>query len=66
LACPGIVEDAHGRILLIRTEKAGRELPGGRVERGEDLLTALKREIREEKERCPAYPVTRLRIFPGT
>lgn len=44
----GVIRDAAGRVLLIKTEQAGWELPGGRVERGEDLVTALVREIREE------------------
>ena len=43
-----IVRDGAGRILLIKTAKAGWELPGGRVEQGEDFLTALTREVREE------------------
>ncbi len=44
----GVVFNAEGHILLIRTAKAGWELPGGRVERGEDLLAALAREVQEE------------------
>lgn len=44
----GVVRAADGRVLLIRTESAGWELPGGRVEIGEDLHAALRREIREE------------------
>ena len=35
----GVVFNAEGHILLIRTAQAGWELPGGRVERGEDFLT---------------------------
>jgi 8-oxo-dGTP diphosphatase len=41
----------HGRVLLIRHEKAGREvwlLPGGGVNTGESLVDALAREIEEE------------------
>jgi ADP-ribose pyrophosphatase YjhB (NUDIX family) len=43
-----VVRDGVGRILLIKTAKAGWELPGGRVEQGEDFTTALTREVREE------------------
>jgi ADP-ribose pyrophosphatase YjhB (NUDIX family) len=43
-----VVRDGAGRILLIKTAKTGWELPGGRVEQGEDFLTALTREVREE------------------
>ena len=43
-----VVYDGDGRILLIKTTKAGWELPGGRVEQGEDLIAALKREVQEE------------------
>ena len=43
-----VVRDETGRILLIKTAKAGWELPGGRVEPGEDFITALTREVREE------------------
>jgi ADP-ribose pyrophosphatase YjhB (NUDIX family) len=41
----------HGRILLIRHEKRGREhwlLPGGGVHAGETLTEALQRELAEE------------------
>jgi 8-oxo-dGTP diphosphatase len=43
-----VVRDGAGRILLIKTAEAGWELPGGRVEHGEDFITALTREVREE------------------
>jgi 8-oxo-dGTP pyrophosphatase MutT (NUDIX family) len=46
-----VTTDPHGRVLLIRTIKAGWELPGGRVEPGEELLEAARREALEES-RC--------------
>jgi ADP-ribose pyrophosphatase YjhB (NUDIX family) len=44
----GVIRDGEGRILLIRTERVGWEMPGGRVEYGEDFLAALEREAMEE------------------
>lgn len=43
-----VTRDPNGRVLLIRTTKVGWELPGGRVEPGEDLLEAARREALEE------------------
>ena len=44
----GVILNSSGEVLLIRTAKAGWELPGGRVEPGEDLIAALRREALEE------------------
>jgi ADP-ribose pyrophosphatase YjhB (NUDIX family) len=55
----GVVFDGQGRVLLVRTEEAGWELPGGRVEAGEGLLEALAREVREESG-CSLDTVGRL------
>jgi 8-oxo-dGTP diphosphatase len=44
-----VIRDAHGRLLTVR--KSGTSafmLPGGKREPGEDDLTALARELREE------------------
>ena len=48
VAVAGAVFDAVGRMLLVRSGWRGWEFPGGQVEQGEDLLTALAREVGEE------------------
>lgn len=47
-AVSAVVRDGGQRILLIKTAEAGWELPGGKVEPGEDFISALVREVREE------------------
>ncbi len=45
----GVVTDEHGRVLLVRrADNDEWEPPGGIVEREEDLLSALAREVYEE------------------
>src|SRR5215471_14263248 len=45
----GVVTDERGRVLLVRrADNDEWEPPGGIVERDEDLLTALAREVHEE------------------
>jgi ADP-ribose pyrophosphatase YjhB (NUDIX family) len=42
------IKDDDDGILLLREKDGSWELPGGGLEHGEDLKTALKREIAEE------------------
>jgi len=43
-----LVRNDDGRILLIRHPRRGWEIPQGRVEEGESLLDAARREVLEE------------------
>jgi 8-oxo-dGTP diphosphatase len=43
-----LVRNAGGALLLIRHRRRGWEIPQGRVEEGEGLLDALRREVHEE------------------
>jgi phosphoglycolate phosphatase len=45
-----LIHDENGRVLMIRTHKWGNRwgIPGGKIERGETSVDALRREIREE------------------
>lgn len=44
----GLFFDARGRLLLLQESDGVWDLPGGRLEHGEDFPAALKRECREE------------------
>lgn len=44
----GLSFDDQGRVLLVQEHDGVWDLPGGRLEHGEDFHTALAREIREE------------------
>jgi 8-oxo-dGTP diphosphatase len=52
----GLVENAEGKILVLKSSLKGHRLPtkvywdipGGRIEEGEQILEVLKREIEEE------------------
>jgi 8-oxo-dGTP diphosphatase len=48
VAAGALVRDAAGRVLLIDSPWRGWEFPGGQVEQGEDIISALKREVFEE------------------
>jgi ADP-ribose pyrophosphatase YjhB (NUDIX family) len=42
------VPDGDGRVLLVRPNRRGWEMPGGRVEPREDVAQAVVREVEEE------------------
>jgi 8-oxo-dGTP diphosphatase len=44
----GLFFDRHHQILLVKVPRRGWELPGGQVEKGEDLIEATTREVLEE------------------
>lgn len=43
-----LVQNKRGQFLLVKTEWREWEMPGGQVEEGEDVISALKREVMEE------------------
>lgn len=48
IACAGIVINENDEILMVKTHNAGWVFPGGQVEVGENVISAVKREIMEE------------------
>ena len=48
VSAAAVVADDDGRVLLVRTQWRGWELPGGQVERGESAAQTAERETREE------------------
>ena len=48
VAVEGLISNTKGKILLVHNPDRGWQFPGGKVELGEDLVTALKREVQEE------------------
>lgn len=44
----GLCRDEHGRVLMIQERNGVWELPGGRLQTGEDVIAGLKRECQEE------------------
>jgi 8-oxo-dGTP diphosphatase len=48
VAVTGFVRDEAEQVLLVRVRDRGWEMPGGQVELGEDLPSALAREVDEE------------------
>ncbi len=44
----GLFYNSDNKLLMIQEEDGGWEIPGGRIQKGEDLLECLKRECMEE------------------
>ena len=48
VSAKGVLINSEGRVLLLKNERNMWELPGGRIEQGEQPEQALIREIDEE------------------
>jgi len=48
VATGSLIQNNNNQVLLVKTEWRGWEIPGGQVEEGEDVMSALKREVLEE------------------
>lgn len=48
VATGSLIQNKNNQILLVKTDWRGWEIPGGQVEEGEDIISALKREVLEE------------------
>ncbi len=48
VAVEGLISNTKGKVLLVHNPDRGWQFPGGKVELGEDLIAALKREVQEE------------------
>jgi len=70
VAVGGLISNSEGRVLLVKSPRRGWEFPGGQVEIGEDLISALKREVKEEtgvdievKQLAGVYSNTKTRLY---
>lgn len=50
VAVEGLISNRKGKVLLVHHPDRGWQFPGGKVELGEDLVTALKREVQKRQE----------------
>jgi len=48
VAVGGLIKNNDNHILMVKHPKRGWEFPGGQVEEGEDIISALIREVEEE------------------
>lgn len=59
-----ILFDIRGNILLLQTKDRDWELPGGKVDPGENLLSAIVREVEEETKIYVNRP-RKLKVIDG-